>query len=95
MLPIEYHVYIWGVSPQLSCGDTHQIWKWFKESNRCFFKIKNFHNGEVIGQSLVTPTPGPQAPGYKAHFTDMFSIEIHWKNILLKPELKHEIFLSN
>ena len=29
MLDIEYHVYIWQVSPQLSCGDTCQIWKWF------------------------------------------------------------------
>ena len=25
-LGIEYHVYIWQVSPQLSCGDTWQIW---------------------------------------------------------------------
>ena len=25
-LAIEYHVYIWQVSPQLSCGDTCQIW---------------------------------------------------------------------
>ena len=25
MLPIEYHVYIWHVSPQPSCGDTRQI----------------------------------------------------------------------
>ena len=29
-LPVEYHVHIWQVSPQLSCSDTHQIWKWFK-----------------------------------------------------------------
>ena len=31
---IEYHVYVWQVSPQLSCGDTCQIWMWFKVSNR-------------------------------------------------------------
>ena len=29
-LAIEYHVYIWQVSPQLSCGDTCQIWMWLK-----------------------------------------------------------------
>ena len=29
-LPIEYHVYIWQVSPQLSCNDTCQIQMWFK-----------------------------------------------------------------
>ena len=23
----EYHVHVWQVSPQHSCGDTHQIWK--------------------------------------------------------------------
>ena len=33
MLAIEYHVYIWLVSPQLSCGDTRQIWMWLNESN--------------------------------------------------------------
>ena len=32
-LPIEYNVYIWQVSPQLSCGDPRQIWKWLKEPN--------------------------------------------------------------
>ena len=50
-LAIEYHVYIWQVSPQLSCGDTWQIWMWFKESNR-YFKLTN--------RVLVTPTPGLQ-----------------------------------
>ena len=34
ILPFEYHVHIWQVSPQLSCGDTRQMWKWFKETNR-------------------------------------------------------------
>ena len=27
-----YHVHIWQVSPQLSCGDTWQIWMWLKVS---------------------------------------------------------------
>ena len=29
-LAIEYHVYIWQVSPQLSCDDICQIWMWFE-----------------------------------------------------------------
>ena len=29
-LAIEYHVYIWQVSPQLSCGDICQIWMCFE-----------------------------------------------------------------
>ena len=29
-LPIGYHFHIWQVSPQLSCGDTCQIWMEFK-----------------------------------------------------------------
>ena len=45
--PIEYHVYIWQVSPQLSCGDTCQIWMWFKEYNRYVCKIENFAYGEI------------------------------------------------
>ena len=30
-LPFDIH--IWQVSPQLSCGDTCQIWMWFKAFN--------------------------------------------------------------
>ena len=30
MLAIVYHVHIWRVLPQLSCGDTCQIWMWCK-----------------------------------------------------------------
>ena len=39
VLAIEYHVHIWQVSPQLSCGDTCQIWIRFKECNRYFCQI--------------------------------------------------------
>ena len=33
LLAIEHHVYILQVLPQLSCGNTCQIWKWFKQSD--------------------------------------------------------------
>ena len=56
-LDIKYHVYIWQVSPQLSCGDTCQIWMWFKESNSYFCKTENFAYKPTNGD-LVTPTPG-------------------------------------
>ena len=44
LLFIEYHIHIWQVSPQLSCGDTCQLWMWFEEFNKYFCKIKNFPN---------------------------------------------------
>ena len=47
MLAIEYHVHIWQVSLQLSCGDTCQIWMWCKEFNRYFDRIENFAYGEI------------------------------------------------
>ena len=56
-LDIEYHVYIWQVSPQLSCGDTCQIWKWFKETNRYFWKIEHFAYGEINERSFSNPYP--------------------------------------
>ena len=56
-LAIEYHVYIWQVSPQLSCNDTCQIWMWFRESNRYLCKIENFAYGKIANGALVTPTP--------------------------------------
>ena len=54
-LAIEYHVYIWRVSPQLSCGDTCQILMWFKESNRYFCKIETFDYGEINERSFSNP----------------------------------------
>ena len=56
-LAIEFHVYIWQVLPQLSCGDTCQIWMWFRESNRYFCKIENFAYGEISERSLSNPHP--------------------------------------
>ena len=34
----KYHILIWQVSPQLSCGDTCQIWMWLNRSNKYFCK---------------------------------------------------------
>ena len=56
-LAVEYHVYIWQVSPQFSCGDTCQIWMWFKESNRYFCKIENFACGDISEHSFSNPHP--------------------------------------
>ena len=58
-LAIEYRVHIWQVSPQLSCGDTFQIWMWFRESNRYFCKIENFAYGEISERSFSNPHPRP------------------------------------
>ena len=56
-LAIEYHVYIWQVSPQLSCGGTCQIYTWFKESKRYFCQIENFACGEINERSFSNPHP--------------------------------------
>ena len=49
---IEYHVYIWQVAAQLSCGDTCQIWMWFEESNMYFWQVENFAYGEINERSF-------------------------------------------
>ena len=56
-IPIEYHVHIWRMSPQLSCGDTRQIWKWFKELSRYICHIINVLNGEIKEWSFSYPHP--------------------------------------
>ena len=56
-LDFKCHVYIWQVSPQLSCGDTCQIWMWFKEANIYFCKIENFAYGEINERSFSNPHP--------------------------------------
>ena len=56
---IEDHVYIWQVSPQLSCGGTCQIYTWFKESKRYFCQIENSACGEISKRSFSNPHPRP------------------------------------
>ena len=56
-LTVRYRVYIWQVSPQLSCGDTCQIWMWFEESNMYFCEIENFAYGEINERSFSNPHP--------------------------------------
>ena len=56
-LAIEYHIYIWQVSLQLSCSDTCQILIWVKESNRNFYKIENFAYGEINEHGFNNPDP--------------------------------------
>ena len=56
-LPIDYHIYFWQVSPQLSCGDTCQIWMWYRESNWYFCKIEKFAYGEINERSFGNPQP--------------------------------------
>ena len=51
------HLYLMGDPQHLSCGDTCQIWMWFKESNRYFCQIWNFAYGESNEQSFSNPTP--------------------------------------
>ena len=55
-LDILNHFHIWQVSPQLSCGDTCQIWTWYFIVNVCFDSAGGNNGTEEIG--LVTPTPG-------------------------------------
>ena len=57
ILPTWYHVYIWQVSPQLSCGDTCQIWMGFNKSNSNFCKIENFAYGGINERSFSNPIP--------------------------------------
>ena len=36
------HIYIWHVSPQLSCGDTYQLWMWYSIANEWFGNAEKF-----------------------------------------------------
>ena len=62
MLTIEGHVCIWQVSPQLSCGDTCQIWMWFNEFDNHF--CKNFAFREINQRSLSNPRPWSERQGH-------------------------------
>ena len=51
-LTTEYQVHIWQVSLQLSCGDTCQILKWFKE---LCAKLNISLEEKLMNGALVTP----------------------------------------
>ena len=83
-LAIEYPVYIWQVSPQLSCGDTCRIWTWFDESNMYFRHIENFAYGEINERSFSNPHPsmpriGLGAAGWKHYVEIMPQNWWNWK----------------
>ena len=46
------NVYIWLVSPQLSC----QIW-WSKKCNKHLFNVRNISNGEISKLNIGNPQP--------------------------------------
>ena len=50
------------MSPQLSCGDTWQIWTWPRESHLCFCKIEIFHNGWINEHNISNPHPWAAHP---------------------------------
>ena len=56
-LTVKNRVYVWRVSPQLSCGDTCQIWMWFEQNDIHFCKIENFAYWKVNERSFSNPHP--------------------------------------
>ena len=73
-LAFEYHVYIWQVSPQLSCGDICQILMWFEKSYMYFCHIENFAYGENNERSFSNPHPWTKWPPFgQRTFLNAFS----------------------
>ena len=65
MLAIEYDTHIWQVSPQLSCGDTCQIWMWNKWFRTYLSKIKFSLTKELIIRASSNPHPWPSTALYQ------------------------------
>ena len=84
-LTVEYRVYIWHVSPQLSCGDTCQIWMWFEESNMYFREIENFAYGEVNERSFSNPHPSTKPLlGTNGHILLIWSLGTKFSEIMIE-----------
>ena len=71
-LAYECGVHSWQISPQLSCDYTCQNWKWLNESDRYFFKMENFTDGDCNERSFSNPHPS----------TKQFSSILVWNNSL-------------
>ena len=77
-LPVWYHVNIWQRSPQLSSGDTCQIWTWLKVSNIYLPYIKISRYGEINERSFSNPHLEHKLSGPHFHRVGM-------KDLLLVP----------
>ena len=70
-LPVWYHVHIWQVSAQLSCGDTWQIWTWLKVSDLYFSQITISCNGEINEWSFSNPHPCTKPSAWQPVYNTM------------------------
>ena len=61
-LPLEYHIHIWQVLPQLSCGDTCQYECDANNLTGTFAGSKIVLTEKLTNGALVTPTPGARPP---------------------------------
>ena len=74
-LAIEYHVYIWQVSTQLSCGDTVNYECDSKNRTCTFARSKILLAENLTNGVLVTSTP------VKAKLASWFSDRLFWFNV--------------
>ena len=88
-LAIEHHVYIWQVSPQLSCGDICQIWMWFEESNMYFCHNENFAYGEINERSFSNPHPWPRRDQWNSFISWSWQCIANWRNSGIDQDLRN------
>ena len=91
-LNIKYHVYIWQVSAQLSCGDTCQTWMWLKKSNSYFCKTENFAYGEINERSFSNPHPKSICFFHPSSFLHVVGLAFLVPFVLVK---RHQTFITN
>ena len=83
LLDVLNHFHIWQVSPQLSCGDTCEIWNWYVVHKHCFNNSEvNRENYQMEDVGWVPPTPCLYACLFMT--STLFIIEIYeWISWLL------------
>ena len=62
-LAIEYDVYIWHVSPRVSCGDSCQIWLCFKDQKATFARSNTLLTEKLKSEALTLNVRGPSYLG--------------------------------
>ena len=81
MFPLDDVTMIWQVSPQLSYGDTCQIWTWFDEFDIYFCNTINFYNEEIYERSFSNPHKGCSLIIwlFPLMCCSYFSLQLHWQ----------------
>ena len=94
-IPVWYQVHIWQVSPQLSRGDTWQLWTRLKVSDLYFAKSKFPVTEKITNGALVNPLLPPRPASMGVHVANnCFHTHLNMDGNHFSHQHEHSIYCN-